>query len=398
MARTNLLIPLLLLISQQTFPAAPFRGGDRPSDTPGVVLLYNPFELHIDPMERLLLINFENDPDSLYIGFEPQVFSDTVNGYGHLVIGWRRDGRVDVYHQPGLRPDPAKFDIAGKGLAHLMVREMPGALYEVGAAGVRARYAFNDLHGRPVEIRIQESNQRRRKPFGLLAPMGDAAANPSAMPLVLLHDFYFVRRRDTDFQVRVGGRSHRPDKLPLPMDFARMYFARYSPDPLIATFNPAHDGPLGPLPVPQDARRVEAGEGVLHLSWNAGMPEIARLERRHGQHTLSLAFDPPFPDLLDLATGRSVTGGFVIAGHPSTGQVSGTYRVARQQDGAVLLQLDPAGGWQPREKKWSVRLMYLLAKPFRNWPRTYLWEAVLQKTPEGEWHMRSGWIRSVAAD
>ena len=64
-------------------------------------MFFNPFHIAIDPMERLLLVNFEKDPDSLYIGFEPQVFDDHINGKGHLVIGWRIDGKVDVYHEPG---------------------------------------------------------------------------------------------------------------------------------------------------------------------------------------------------------------------------------------------------------------------------------------------------------
>lgn len=46
---------------------------DRGADgtmTPQPIL--NPFALSVDPMERLLLVNFEKDPDSTYIGFEPQ--------------------------------------------------------------------------------------------------------------------------------------------------------------------------------------------------------------------------------------------------------------------------------------------------------------------------------------
>ncbi len=48
-----------------------------------------PFSISVDPMQRLLLVNLEKDPDTLYTGFEPQVFDDRVNGKGHLVIGWR---------------------------------------------------------------------------------------------------------------------------------------------------------------------------------------------------------------------------------------------------------------------------------------------------------------------
>jgi hypothetical protein len=34
------------------------------------------------------------------------------------------DGRLDVYHQPGMHPDPGKYDIAGKGLAHMVERPL----------------------------------------------------------------------------------------------------------------------------------------------------------------------------------------------------------------------------------------------------------------------------------
>lgn len=44
------------------------------------------FSIDIDPMERILLVNFEKDPDSVYVGFEPQVFNDEINGVGHRVI------------------------------------------------------------------------------------------------------------------------------------------------------------------------------------------------------------------------------------------------------------------------------------------------------------------------
>ena len=100
--------------------------------------IYLIFAIDIDPMERLLLINFEKDPDPVYIGFEPQVFDDDINGKGHLVIGWRADGRVDVYHQSSLTLDTHKYDIAGKGLAHMIATDMEEAFYEVNGFGVQA--------------------------------------------------------------------------------------------------------------------------------------------------------------------------------------------------------------------------------------------------------------------
>ncbi len=77
--------------------------------------------------------------------------------------------------------------------------------------------------------------------------MGNAAENPSALPLILLHDFYFVRRKDTKIYIKINGKLHKPDKLPLPLNASKMYFTRYCPDPLIVTLNPAYNNILPTL-------------------------------------------------------------------------------------------------------------------------------------------------------
>ena len=74
-----------------------------------------PIRLGIDPMERLLVASFNDDPD--FEGFEPQVFDDSVNGKGMRVLRYRyrKDGKVDVYWQPGVRVDRSTFTV-GAGI------------------------------------------------------------------------------------------------------------------------------------------------------------------------------------------------------------------------------------------------------------------------------------------
>jgi len=371
---------------------APFeeRYGINDGSSPAGQRLFSPFELEIDPMERLLLINIENDPDSLYVGFEPQVFDDEINGSGMLVIGWRIDGRVDVYHQPGLTLDPGKYDIAGKGLAQMAERRMEGARFDITEKGVQSDITFTDLKGRTVELRIEERSDRTRKPFGLLAPMGIAAENPSGMPLILLHDFYFVRRNNTEYTVKIDSRYHEPDKLPIPMDYSRMYFARYSPDLLILLLNPAFNGKLDPLSEP-DGNTVIDGDTRYNLALNNNVHEISSLSRTHNRHTVTMVFSPSFPNL-EAFTGRSAEGVFEIAGHESAGVVRGEYTV-ENNDGRIRVELNPSGGWIPNEKKFSVRFLYRVVPMFRNWPTTYRWTARLNKDESGVMKMNSSWER-----
>lgn len=365
------------------------RGAD---DLNGTFVFFNPFAIHIDPMERLLLVNFEKDSDSVYVGFEPQVFDDEVNGTGHLVIGWRADGRVDVYHQPGLRIQPEKYDIAGKGLFKLVETEMQGAYFEVNDFGVQAYYSFTDYYGRQVEIAISETNPRKRKPFGLLAPMGYAAENPSAMPLVLLHDFYFVRRKLSQVTIRIGERQHKPDLLPIRMDRSKMTFTRYSPEPLIATLNPAFDGILQPLRLTSGSNSIGEGTELIMVETNDG-PAIGHLGRTHLHHKLLMAFDPPFPCPTSIDAGQRFEGRFTLKGDPTTGEVAGIYRI-ENVGGKVKILLHPSGGWIQRPDRFSLRFLYRVGKVFKNWPKAYQWHASLVQK-DGTFVMKSEWKKDA---
>ena len=343
-------------------------------------------------MERLLLVNFERDPDETYVGLEPQVFADAIHGTGHLVIGWRQDGRVDVYHEPGLKLTADRYDITGKGLAHMVERQFTAATYEVGDSGVEAHYEFRDIHDRAVVIRVSERNPRTRKPFGLLAPMGAVAEAPSAMPLVLLHDFYFVRKRHTTIEISFDGNRHRPDELPVPMDFTRMLFTRYSPRPLIATLNPAFDGLLEPLEIRPGQADIPLDEHAIGVEWTNGVPAVGRVTRRHARYPVDLSFDPAFPDIGTLADSTTIDGRFEIAGHPSTGRIVGAYR-AEKTDGQTTIVMIPTPGWKPRPTKLALRFLYTVARIFTHWPATYRWTAIVQEREHGSVAMRSGWCR-----
>lgn len=351
----------------------------------------NPFHIDIDPMEGLLLINIENDPDSVYIGFEPQVFDDPINGNGMLVIAWRVDGYVDVYHQPGLKPDPSKYDIVGKGLAAMVERPLHGAYFRVEENGVQSWFSFVDIYNREIEVRIHEQSTRRRKPFGLLAPMGHAAENPSAMPMIFLHDFYFVRRKDTQIEVLINGHHHASDKLPMPMDRQRMYFARYSPDPLIATLNPAHNGPLNELQASGELTFKRTGNN-FNLKNHNGRYYIESITAHYNEHQLDMVFSPAFPNIAQVMPGDSFKGNFVIEGDRSTGKIKGTYSLV-EEDGEIRIHLTPCGGWKPRVSKFSLRFMYTVSGMFKNWPKTYHWYATIQKADGGQFVMESAWER-----
>jgi hypothetical protein len=356
------------------------------------VQIINPFLIDIDPMERLLLVNFEKDSDSVYVGFEPQVFDDDVNGTGHLVIGWRVDGRVDVYHQPGLKLNPDKYNIAGKGIAHMVEREMPDAYFEVNDFGAQAFYRFDDIHERAVHIKISESNPRKRKPFGLLAPMGHAAENPSSLPFFLMNDFYFVRKKHTEIALTINGKVHQTDPFPIPLDWTRMTFMRYSSNPLIANINPAFEGELTQFTVQQGWNTI-AEDTELEISMEGGKPLIKSLKRKHHEHIVTLSFEPGFPDINSLETNSKTQGSFKIMGHPSTGYIQGEYTIEKVNSETRII-LIPSKGWKPKPDRLSLRFLYRVVKIFRQWPASYQWTASILEGENQELIMQSSWKRN----
>lgn len=358
------------------------------------MVLLNPFNVAIDPMERLLMVTFEKDPDSLYFCFEPQVFDDTINGKGHLVIGWRHDGKVDVYHEPGLSMDSNKYDIAGKGLANMIEREMPFAFSEINNFGLQAHYEFQDVLNRRVVIKVDEKNPKKRKPFGLLAPMGGIAENPSSMPMVLLRDFYFVRKKHSQIEISINGRQHQIDNLPmpLPIDGTKMTFGRYCPEPLIATLNPAFIGELPFISLEYGVERHFTENAHFYLVWNEKKPSIKRIVFQNDIHPVELRFNTPFPDINLLENNTCVEGRFEIEAYQNTGRIIGQYTVVKT-DGLITIEMIPSKGWKPRPTKLSLRILFTFGKIFKKWPATYKWTSIIQQKSDGTYFMKSAWER-----
>lgn len=307
-----------------------------------------------------------------------------------LVIGWRTDGKVDVYHDPSLYIRSEKYDIAGKGLAHRVEREMKNNFFYVSEQGVQANIKFKDLEGRDVTLQIDEKNPKKRHPFSLLAPMGDAAESPSSLPLVLLHDFYFVRKHKTGIRIQINERIHKPDKLPFPIDRQYMYFTRYCPDPTIATINPAFEGQLPKAVITGD--KAYLGELQVELVTRNMSRYIKSISRGYKQRRVCLTFDPVFPDLYRLEENCSLKGYFSITEDPSVGMIKGNYLLEKNSEG-IHLTMVPVNGWIPNEKKFTLRILYRIAGIFKKWPTTYRWIAKINPAGNDEMQMRSKWER-----
>jgi hypothetical protein len=358
---------------------------------PGEGRFTSPFDFSLEPMERLLLINMEKDPDEVYLGFEPQVIDDDYIGRGMRILAYRQDKKIDVYQQPGMRSVKSDFDVAGKGCENLVERPLENAQFEMTEQGLYVHFSFEDIQGRRIEVQVIEDQSRLPKLFSLLAPLGSSTEKPPALPLFFMFDFGFVRKAGTKTLLKIQDRQHHLDNLPLPFEGQAVFFTRYCLDPFLLTWNTRREGPLT---VFEDVRfaEVEYGPARYYLVEKNGHFEIDRVKVSNDKHAFLFSFSPPVPDITGLREGVNLEGKFEISGEPSAGKVSGIYRLQRSAN-SVKMIVQPSGGWQPSEKLFTLRLIYRMASVFRKWPKTYLWNAVFSRTGQG-WQQKAEWSRT----
>ncbi|KAI9030305.1 hypothetical protein DFJ74DRAFT_465174 [Hyaloraphidium curvatum] len=326
-----------------------------------------PFHLRTEPIERLLVASFNGDPE--FEMLEPQVFDDAELGRGLRVLAYRKDGKVDVYTQPGLRFDAEGFDV-GAGLGQHAEVPMDPARFEISDEGVDVDIAFTDVKGRRVELCIREApGENLRFPF--LAPVGADVADPKKLFLVDMQEFDFVRSAGTIFRARVGDCELVPASFPIPRNWNWVYFVRYASKLLIGQVCPPETRPVVGLWEPT-SKEIEAGPMRLAIDAH-GSVEHARVATPSGD--LRLSFSPAFPNLagLDLAPGGSLEGSwdYISAGSVLTG---GRYAV-RCDGKAALVTLDVTQPWSPVGLPFAFRLFTFAVSSFRMWPTTYRWEA-----------------------
>jgi len=337
-----------------------------------------PIRIGIDPMERLLVASFKGDPEFEMI--EPQIFDDPVNGKGMRVLRYRKDQKVDVYWQPGVKTDRSTISIGG-GIGDFQEVTIEPARFEVSDRGIDLHLVFTDVQKRRVEFKILENTLVNNR-FPLLAPVGKDIKNPLRLFLVYMHEFDFVRKRGTEVLARIGDRELVPASFPILRDYKKVMLMRYSAVPVIGTINPPMDMPVvfevtGPGNVEVDGMRVSVDEYGKTTQITVGQ-ELRKVQ---------VDFVPGFPNALDLAEGTTEEGRwtFRISDAAITG---GSYNLLRNGD-SVAVEIDLTEQWKPSDLPLSFEIFTQLVRSFRSWPTTYKWRGIVRLndtlTMDGTW-------------
>ncbi len=350
-------------------------------NNPSLRQIMLPLRLGIEPMERLLVASFKGDPE--FEGFEPQVFDDPINGRGMRVLRYRKNGKVDVYRQPGVRVDRSTFAV-GSGIGDFVETNIEPARFEITEHGVDLHVAFTDAQGRNVELSVHEDTYGRRG-FSMLAPVGADVEKPPRLMLVYMPGIDLVRRSGSLVEGRIDNRILQPASLPILLNWQRVWFVRYVSRPIIGILNPPMSRPvLVELPVPGSADV----EGMTIAADGDG--SITRISAGQEPRQVEMDFLPGFPNLLDLPGNGSPAGRWSIriSGVQITG---GSYSASREGD-RVAVELDVTKHWKPSGLPLSMELFTRIVRMFRTWPATYRWHGVVElgasPTLSGAWERK----------
>ncbi len=342
-----------------------------------------PIRLGIDPMERLLVASFKGDPE--FEGLEPQVFDDPINGKGMRVLRYRKDGKVDVYWQPGVRVDRNTFAV-GAGIGDFAETTIEPAHFEITKSSLDLHVAFTDAQGRKVELRVHEDAPGKNG-FPLLAPMGADVEKPPKLMLVYMPSIDLVRRSGSLVEGRIGDHTLRPASLPVLLNWHRVWFVRYVPMPIIGTLNPPMSQPVVvELPAPGSAEF----EGMTVVVDGDG--SVTWISAGHEPRKVEVGFFPGFPNLLEIPDHSSAAGRWTI--HIARVKITGGLYSASREGDRVAVELDVTEPWKPSGLPLSMELFTRIVPMFRTWPATYRWQGVVElgaKTiMSGAWERKRG--------
>lgn len=351
-------------------------------------LFYSPFSFSIDDMEHLLLINFEKDPDQYYNVFELQKAHDAENRARLLIIAYRIDGAVDIYHHDTY---PMGSQAVILNDAGFFVRPLNDALFEIDSDNMKAYFSFNDKYGRLIRVEVNEHRRLKKRPFFMLAPIGVVAENPETFPVYSLYDMMFTNRKHTNISIEIGGRKHKPDTFFLPFDCASNYFSRYSADTFNVDWNKNFKGIMNPL-IPEKENIYNDRGTTYHLINNEGHYEIERMSTKSRNHQITAFFQPPIPDIACLLNQITLNGTFNITTDNTGGRIAGKYSI-KNIDNIISIEIHPSLGWQPNERRWLLKFLYKVVKVFKEWPAHYQWNAEIRFERSDQVEMISGWNR-----
>lgn len=354
-----------------------------------VTKVLQPFKMEILPIRKLVLFNFEKAPDEIYSGLELQYLINNEVEKGYRLIAYRKDEYVDLYDEARIAfKQEARCDVCGKGLKHYQEVTFENPYFELGEQGISVAFALQDYMGRKIEVMLKEHGKRKSRPFDLIAPVGVSSEKPVSFPAFAMYQFDLVRKRNTEVEVKIDGKSMilDPFPAPIPKDGQMRHFMRYGYDCELIEFGKAVEERLEPCELNEG--KVNQGNITAHYKRQDGKYEMDSLGFNKSRHLFRVTFEDAFPDVLRMQEGE-IKGRFKMEMDASMGYFAGQYQVVKQRD-KVEIMMEPSEGWVVKNKSLFTKMLLMKKSVFREWPKTYRY---LQTIDLKTYESATKWIR-----
>jgi len=339
-------------------------------------MIFSPFNITTDHIDRLILINFEEDP--IYYAIELQIFCIAGEKLP-MVIMYRKDDLIDIYYT-----NEAIIEYRKKLIENLLTNVSFNQLEEIDFRfqtdymGLDAYLFLKDKLEKNIEFKIKE-NTPGRELTAMLTPISAASKKPQYFPIVYLNKFGMVIKKDTEIFINIHGVLRKPVEMPFRMNGMYIYLARYSLEPIISNWNNAYSGCLNSIlidPANIDVKNENLSYKILN---NGGYYEIKKISGKDEfGHTISFEFSPAIPNLITLKSNVNIKGKFSCCIDDRKGIFAGEFYINRVGD-IISFSIQPIKGWQPF--------------PGKIWLKTYKWNADIDILEKNNIRIQSNWYR-----
>ena len=339
-------------------------------------MVFSLFNFTTDNIDRLMLINFEEDP--IYYAIELQIIRIAGKKLP-MVIMFRKDDLMDIYYT-----NKAVIEYRKKLIEDLLPNVSFNELdnidfrFQIDDMGLDAYLFLKDKLEQDIEFKIKE-NMPGRELTAMLNPIGAVNKKPQYFPIVYLKKFGMVIKKDTEIFVKIHGVLRKPVEIPFRMNGIHIYLARFSLEPIICNWNNKYSGRLNSIlidPLNIDVKEENLSYIILN---NGGYYEIKKISGKDEfGHSISFEFSPAIPNLLNLKNNVNTKGKFSCWIDDRKVIFAGEFHINRVSN-IISFSIQPLKGWQPF--------------PGKLWLKTYKWTAEIEIQTDNYLSINSYWKR-----
>lgn len=315
--------------------------------------IYSPFNFRIESPDKIILFDFKGH--NRYKFLEYQFYNDTIFGKGLVCMLMRHDDRLEIYHTEGVNMKQQLY-------------YFDSCQHEIPINTFNPEYSFNFIEGE-IDFYCKFSDKYGNKisvslsgyypeHSNFLVPVG--LINRHHSDYVFFPIFYpkkmnFLNTREGNARISINGTDLTIKKIPGLVNWKRVYFARWSFEPVFILWNKNFDGEI----IGHETNSNDKNTPVNYeLGKNSKHVEIKKINYTENNHSIALNFSPALPELLCLKDNIRLEGKFTIDIDETTGVIGGEYFI-HQKGEIVEMKLQPTKGWQPIPGKSWVKKHYL---------------------------------------